>query len=311
MNWKPLFVLTLIVGASFVGLGIYSLFFRPPDMSLPSNTPPDSSVNFSYTPQPSGNEVNPILVNAWLLPFVNGTDRSVLKLSMAGTFVSNPPQLSFLFYSSFNARILNQNNGSGNGVGTWRTYTLQTFDNKPGTTIEYLFNRTGTNQDPTSFTSADVTLSITGLPYISEPGKYTIIIPFNYLGGGQPVSDVLFDLCAPLGYILTGTDESYQSSPLVCPGGASSYRFKIDQTLQLVVTLEDSAVEKTYLMNQTSGLFALGVGVPAIISSIAFLNSGSDAKLDELMRLVKELKEGVAPQHKEHTKSVSNEKEGS
>jgi len=301
--------MTLIVGGTFVAFGAYSLFFRPPDISLPSNTPPDSSVNFSYTPQPSGNELNPMQVNVVLFPFVNGTDRSLLKLSAAGTFVSNPPQLSFLFYSSFNATILNQNNGSGNGVGTWRAYPVQTFDNKPGTTIEYLFNRTGTNQDPTSFTSALATLLITGLPRISGPGKYTIIFPFSYLGGGQPASGGFFDLCAPPGYILTATDELYQTSPGVCSDGISSIRFRIDQTLQLVATLEDSNVEKSYSMNQTWGLFAFGVGTPAIISSIAFLNSGSDAKVDELTKQVKELDEKVAAYQREQAKSVSDEEE--
>lgn len=286
----------MAIGLVLSGAGVYFLFLRPPDMSPPSYNPPNSSVNFSYTPEPSGNEVNPMQVNALLVPLVNGSSKSLLELSIAGTFVSNPSQVSFLFYSSFNATIVKQNNGSGNGVGVWRTYAEQTFDNKPGTTIEYLFNRTGTSQDSTSFTSALATVSISDLPYVSEPGKYTIIFPFSYLGGGEPAYGGFFDLCAPAGYILTSADESFQTSPLTCPGGASSYRFRIDQTLQLVVTLENSAMEKEYSSNQTWGLFALGVGVPAIISSIAFLNAGSDVKQEELTKLVRELNERLAAQ---------------
>ena len=309
MNWKPLFVLTLILGCAFAASGAYYLFFAPPDISLPTNNPPDSSVNLSYTPEPSGKEVNPMFASIVLFPFVNGTDGSLLKLSVAGTFVSNPPQLSFLFSSSFNATILNRNNGSGNGVGAWTPYPRQTFDNKPGTTIEYLFTRTGTDQNPTSFTGALATLLITRLPRISEPGKYTVIFPFSYLGGGHPLSNGFFDLCPLPSHILTATNELYQNSPGVCSGGTSSYRFRINQTLQLRATFEDSSLEKTYSMNQTWGLFLLGVGIPAIISSIAFLNSGTDAKLDELAKLVKDLNEKFDAQQRVQAKSVSNEKE--
>ena len=115
--------------------------------------------------------------------------------------------------------------------------------------------------------------------------------PFNWENGLEPIHGDFFDVCPPSGYILTSSDESYQSNPGVCSGGASSYQYRINQTLQLVVTFENFTEEGEYSTNQTWGLFSLGVGVPAIISSIAFLNSGSDTKLDKIAKLLEELKE--------------------
>jgi len=191
-----------------------------------------------------------------------------------------------------------QDNDSGNpnGKGTWSTIPFQTSNGKPGTTIKYLFNQTNTTSGGTYF-ATDASLDIVGLPYISEPGKRTIIFPFSTLAAGPLVSEGFFTVCAPTNYLLTFVNQGYQTPPSACPSGLS-YQFKIDQLLMLVMTFEDSNLERGYAQNQTYGLFFLGVGMPQIVSSFAYLGSGLDSKMagleskiDELTKFTKELGE--------------------
>jgi len=60
------------------------------------------------------------------------------------------------------------------------------------------------------------------------------------------------------------------------------------------MTFENSNVERGYSFDQTWGLFTLGIGVPAIVSSIPLYPSGNTAAInyDELAdAIAKRLKE--------------------
>jgi hypothetical protein len=293
MNRKALFALTFLFGIFFSGWGINLLFFQVNDSNTSQivDIPTDSRATFSYLPTPAPGENNPMLVNAELFLFVNGTRNSSLDLRLAGGFVSAPSQVSFLFESSFNVTIVKQNNGSGDGNGIWKRYPIQTSNGRLGTTIQYLFNRTGPANRGTSFTGVDASLGLIGLPYISEPGKYTAIFPFSTLAAGQPATNGFFTVCPPMNYLLTSANQPYETPPSACPSGLRPYQFRINQSLQLVMTFEDSNLERAYSHNQTFGLFFLGIGVPLIVSSVAFLDSGLESKVDELTKLTKEISE--------------------
>jgi hypothetical protein len=300
MNLK-LFCLFFIIGISSACYGGYSVLVQSNSSATLPGVPlsPDASMAFYYTPTPSGNENNPLSVNAVLYPLVNHTNMTELDLSIFGGFSLAPPQVSFSFESSFNVTISSQRNGSGDGVGTWKTYNQQISNGKPGTTIEWQFNLNTSSPlyhetNDTSFTEATASLIFSGLPYDSKPGEYTFYLPFTSTGAGEPADSGQFILCSPAGFQLTSSSENYTAS--TCSGGREGYQFNDDQlnefhATQLVVSVTDSSLENAYSKAQTYGLFSLGVGVPAMIASLTFLDPSVDSKFDKLDRKIESLKE--------------------
>jgi len=166
-------------------------------------------------------------MNAVLLPFVNRSDTSVLNLTLAATFVSAPPWISFLFESTFRMTETYNASGSGNGQGIWKIFRWHTYTGQNITRIQFLFNRTDFSSSAasqgTTFTQPEISLSVTGVPYISKTGGYVVIFPFSYQGmAGAPVTEGSFTVCPPAGFILTNANEP--SKPLsLCQGTLSSH----------------------------------------------------------------------------------------
>ncbi len=285
---RKLFALSFSAGLLFLLAGGYYFIQSEAYNAVPSvPLTPTSSTSFSYGPGPTGNEKNPLAVDAILYPLANNTGVSYLYLSVFGGFVAGPPQITFIFESTFNATILRDNNGSGDGVGIWKTYPYQSSNGKPGTTIIYQFNLTTSNPEYqedniTSFTGTTATVEFTGLPFTSEPGVYNFVLPFNSNEPANgPDDDGFVTLCAPSDFLLTSSNENYTSG--YCSGPHEGYEFRINQSEQLAATVQNLSAENGYATSQTRALFFLALGVSTLITSATFL----DSRVDRLIREAK------------------------
>jgi hypothetical protein len=269
-SWAE-FGITLAAGLIFLGISGHLFATQSSVPNPPSNTniPQNSLVSFYYLPIPSGQEVNPLSMNAVLIPLANNTGTSAITLEISAQFVSAPTQISFLFASTFHLIETQNSTGSGNGVGSWRILPWQQFGVNQ-TLVQFLFNRTASSpvEQGTGITDAKISFVFTGLPYIAQPGKYTVILPFTYVEPGQTVRSGFFTVCSPPGFLLTGSNQPYETENHSCPGSLNTYQFGIDQTQELTLSFEDPNAESGYTFNQTWGLFSLGVGVPLIVSAI-------------------------------------------
>jgi hypothetical protein len=264
------FLLFVVIGIVFIAFGaaLLILYDQSFDASLPSN----ANSNFSYNPQAPPGIVNAVDVTGELFPLVNGTTNSYLDLEISGSsFPANTTTIAFAFESSFHivGKILDSS--SGDGVGSWITYNNQTSSNKPGTTIILEFNSTAATRG-TLYFNAEISFTFSGLPYENNHGMYTIVYPFNYVGGGEPATMGFFRVCIPNDFFLTSASESYTLPAETCPATYQNVQFQpTQQTSQLIMTYGDAGLQGKDVAYQTFGLFGLGVGVPALISSITLI----------------------------------------
>jgi len=233
--------------------------------------PLNGRASFYYFPMPTGKENNPLAMYAFLLPFVNGTGISVLNLTLTANFASAPLNISFLFKSTFHVVVIATYNSTefGNGKGTWTILPSNTNTGLDETTVEFKFIGKYIPSNYTYFES-EISLGITrGLPYVSLPGRYDVIFPFDLQEiAGEAVREGYFTVCPPTGFSITNSNQPYLSLNYLCEGSRQPYQFSIVQSQQLRMTFENSQAESGYSFYLASGLFCLGVGVPLVVSAI-------------------------------------------
>lgn len=272
LNLKKIFALTLIIGIILTGLGYHLLTWADNSYYAPQSSSLQGRVTFYFLPAPVPGEL-PMMLNVALSPLVGRTNTSHLHLSVAGNFPGSTPWISFLFETTFHFVGQSVNSSSGNGAGNWREFDWHTSTGQPETLIQFLYNNTNPATGRLSF-NADISMNFTGLPFLYDHGRYTILIPFNPNGAGYTINNGFLTVFLPEGTFFSGSNEPQQVTMPVGAGSGEYVQSRLNQSSVVVITYDDPATEKAYSDKQTWGLFSLGVGVPSIISSFPLYQHG-------------------------------------
>jgi hypothetical protein len=272
LKLKKLFALTLIIGIILTGVGYHLLTWADNSYYAPQSSSLQGRVSFYFLPAPVPGE-HPMMLNVAFSPLVGRTNTSHLNLSVAGNFPGSTPWISFLFETTFHFVGQSVNSSSGNGAGNWREFDWHTSTGQPETLIQFLYNNTNPATDRLSF-NADISMNFTGLPFLYEHGRYTILIPFNPNGAGYTIDNGFLTVFLPEGTFFSTSNEPQQVAMPVGAGSGEYIQSRLNQSSVVVITYDDSATEKAYSDKQTWGLFSLGVGVPSIISSFPLYQHG-------------------------------------